>query len=513
MARKAKDDVFRDSYTITLPDGRKLRRETSKYYGRYRDLLGRFRKVALCTDLTVSRRVLYALRESLTKVAAHVTVRPDDVPPLVRKAFVKALRESGHRCVSVEHSCRPLSAHLDDWRSVLRASGNTKKHVALVSHRAQHVIDGCKFISWSDVSASRVQAFIGDLRDSGMKSRTRNFYLRAASQFFRWAAKDGRIPENPLACLSCETVTDEDETGIFQPDELRRLIVAARTGEPWHGIGGEERALIYQVAAQCGFRAGELQKTTWDCVCLDTDAPTIIVLAKRAKNKKRFEQPLRPSTARMLACWRDSQRKFDPTARVFPNMPGSDDTADMIRFDMERAGIPLCDAAGRERNFHLLRHSFISNLASAGVAPKVAMDLARHSDINLTLRRYSHTVLAERATAVNSLPDLSPTPSVERMRATGTYAVAGSRNSGGISDKNSDEISDKTGASKSRWPASRCTNRAQLPETGLHVTPAKHGVSHTSLHLSAPHCTGEMRKPPGGLEPSTCGLQNRCSAN
>lgn len=55
-------------------------------------------------------------------------------------------------------------------------------------------------------------------------------------------------------------------------------------------------------------------------------------------------------------------------------------------------------------DFHALRHTFITNLARGGVHPKLAQDLARYSDINLTMSRYSHTELAERAKALASLP-------------------------------------------------------------------------------------------------------------
>ena len=57
-----------------------------------------------------------------------------------------------------------------------------------------------------------------------------------------------------------------------------------------------------------------------------------------------------------------------------------------------------------------------------GVHPKVAMDLARHTDINLTLARYSHTLVADRANALTALPKLTEHANApEAQRATGTY--------------------------------------------------------------------------------------------
>ncbi len=58
-------------------------------------------------------------------------------------------------------------------------------------------------------------------------------------------------------------------------------------------------------------------------------------------------------------------------------------------------------------------------LANSGCHPKTAQLLLRHSDVNLTLQTYTHTVREALTSAVNTLPDLS-TPSSEAMRATGT---------------------------------------------------------------------------------------------
>src|ERR1700730_14886091 len=48
------------------------------------------------------------------------------------------------------------------------------------------------------------------------------------------------------------------------------------------------------------------------------------------------------------------------------------------------------NAEGLFADFHAHRHTFISNLSKANVAPKLAQDLARHSDIRLTMNVYTH---------------------------------------------------------------------------------------------------------------------------
>lgn len=60
--------------------------------------------------------------------------------------------------------------------------------------------------------------------------------------------------------------------------------------------------------------------------------------------------------------------------------------------------------AGLYADFHSCRHLFITSLERAGVRPKVAQILARHSDIRLTLGIYSHAELTEQTAAIATLP-------------------------------------------------------------------------------------------------------------
>jgi hypothetical protein len=50
----------------------------------------------------------------------------------------------------------------------------------------------------------------------------------------------------------------------------------------------------------------------------------------------------------------------------------------------------------------------VSLLAKAGVTPKLARSLARHSDINLTMQRYTHVGLHDQAAALEAVPSILP---------------------------------------------------------------------------------------------------------
>jgi superfamily II DNA or RNA helicase len=76
---------------------------------------------------------------------------------------------------------------------------------------------------------------------------------------------------------------------------------------------------------------------------------------------------------------------------------------DATRKEWDRSDFLKCKTEDGYADFHALRHGFVSRLASSGVHPKVAKELARHSTITLTMDRYAHVELDEMARGVNSL--------------------------------------------------------------------------------------------------------------
>lgn len=77
----------------------------------------------------------------------------------------------------------------------------------------------------------------------------------------------------------------------------------------------------------------------------------------------------------------------------------------MIRFDLEAAGIEYRTPDGKFKDWHALRHAFITRAWRSDAKANVVKDLARHSDIRQTLA-YSHTTEIDLRNAVDSIPEL-----------------------------------------------------------------------------------------------------------
>ena len=194
---------------------------------------------------------------------------------------------------------------------------------------------------------------------------------------------------------------------------MRRLLEATHAEPKRFCMTGPERAMLYRLAVESGLRANELR--TLQVQSFDLDGLVVNVEAAYSKHRQKDSLPLRPGTAEALRSFLTGRK---PTDRVF-HLP--DKTAKMLRADLAAAGIPYQDEAGRYADFHSLRHTTGSLLAAARVNPKVSQIIMRHSDINLTMSRYSHVYRGQESEAVGKLPDFSqPKREAQKAQATGT---------------------------------------------------------------------------------------------
>ncbi len=389
--------VFKRKRKVKLDNGKKVVKQSQKYYTRLTDADGIKRTIPLFRDKTASQQRAAQLQKEIELAKAGVVDRYK------------------------EYRKRPLREHLQDFEKSLLAKGNTKKHALQTVQRVKAVIEGCKFAAWNDIQPSKVQNYIASLRDSrnGSSAATCNYYLKCTKQFCRWMIQDRRASESPLEHLKCKmvrkVVDEEHPRRALEIDELRRLLKVTKEGPKRFGMTGYERYLLYRLTAETGLRAKELRSLRVSS--FDFDNLIVCVSGEYTKNKREAVQQLRRETAEGLKEFFSDKL---PTVKAFGGSSKqlTDKTANMLKADLADADIPYV-VDGLYFDFHALRHQTGTLLAAGGVHPKVAQSIMRHSDINMTLSRYTHTLTGQEAKAVEAMPDLS-LPSTKREIATGT---------------------------------------------------------------------------------------------
>lgn len=342
-----------------------------------------------------------------------------------------------------------LTVHLDDWRAALLAGGTGQKQSALVHQRAKRVFNEAGFRSLSEITANRTMTIIGALQTVVHKRNPKTdkieltqigkasafgklHHLRACKQFTKWAYRSDRLADDPLQHLELKNVRVETPRRALSTDEITYLLAYVETAPERWNVSGHERALVYELALSTGLRKEEiasLKRTSFDFKRL-----TVKIKAEHTKNKKPALLPVKAALMDRIKAHLSSKL---PTAKAF-NVP--DKAALVLQRDLAEARQQWIDAVKDEpeehqarhdsdflkivthrgkADFHSLRHTFGTLLAESGVHPKVAMDLMRHSDINLTLALYTHSNDDRQAAAIDGLPDFETVKEEPKIQSIG----------------------------------------------------------------------------------------------
>ena len=257
------------------------------------------------------------------------------------------------------------------------------------------------------------------MKRPGASVETCNHYLTAFNQFCTWMVKNRRMPDNPVIHLEKGNAEEDRRRNRrdLSPEEIERLLEAtAKSSKSYRGLAGIDRFVVYYVALGSGLRASEIGSLKPESFDLDSEPPIVVVAAHVSKHGKRDEQPLQPDLVPILRDYLDGKPAGDLL------WPGSwkKRAAEMLRGDLEAAGIPYVDAAGRVADFHAHRHTYLT-VAGKSLPPKMAQLLGRHSDYKTT-QRYTHIGLSDIGSAAAQLPPLLPDKQHDRaeFRATGT---------------------------------------------------------------------------------------------
>jgi integrase len=379
--------LYKKPVVLTDPEtGERVKTKSKKWWGRFRDENGTEKRVPLAADKTAALAMLNELVKKMERQAAGVTDRYD------------------------EHRKRLISEHVTAFDKNLRAKEVSEEHAKLVVYRIKEIIKRSKAKRVDELTASRVQSCLSELRRSGNSIQTSNHYLRAIKQFTRWLVKDRRASEDLLAFIAMLNVATDrrHDRRPLTDDQFKMLINTAQNGPIVCRLSGEERAMLYTVAAFTGLRASELASLTVESFSLDVIPATVKVQAGYSKRRRLDVIPLHASLVARLRPWlatKPARSLLWPGTWAKHKCGGK-----MLKADLEAAGIPYVDEDGLFADFHSLRHTFITNMVKSGVNPKVAQTLARHSTIELTMNVYTSLTINDQATALASIP---PVPELD----------------------------------------------------------------------------------------------------
>ncbi len=242
-----------------------------------------------------------------------------------------------------------------------------------------------------DVTPASFQAWRKD--KSAKAPKTLNEYLATLSAFWTWLRKQGRVSTNPF-----ELVERTDTRGKERVQ--RRALSDAEVSRLLEAAGDNQ--LAYMLPLYTGLRRNEVRTLRWSNLVLGEFGGLLRIHAAVNKNRKDQALPLHPELAKAL-------RRLKPVEAKETDLVVVNGVPKMKEFrqDLAKAGIPFLDERGRRMDYHALRTTFITRLSTMKVHPRVAMELARHSDLRLTMKTYTDAGQLPLREAMESLPGFS----------------------------------------------------------------------------------------------------------
>jgi len=296
-----------------------------------------------------------------------------------------------------ETAALPFQQLVKQYVADLVALGRSEDHVRHVDKRLHRLMREC---GWRNLREATPDSFSKWRSGQTQAPKTLNEYLAALAALCTWLRKQGRIPVNPF-----ENVSKVDTRG------KQRLHRRALNDEEALALlsAPEPRRTIYLFALHTGLRRGEINALRWDDLKLNADSPAVRVRAATSKNRREQLLPLHREIA--VALQRTQAAPARGNQCVFPEgVPAMK----VMREDLKTAGITLLDERGHRMDFHALRMTYITRLQRAGVSPREAMELARHSDMRLTMKTYTDTAQLPLAATVSNLPSFGAAPSAKK---------------------------------------------------------------------------------------------------
>jgi integrase len=417
--------------TYRAKDGSK--KQVSRWWFETRDHLSRTRRFAGFTDKGATR----TLAEKTEKlIVCKLNREPPDrdlsawletIPAKLRNRFI----ELGLLPKSKAVSGKLLKDHVADFESWLKTTKSRRygcnrnaEYIKTTCSRIRRVFNDCGFVSWTDIDKEKVERYLGKL---DVKAKTFNYYQQAAKQFCDWMVDTNRASDSPLAGLRPIATDDSEHRRALSFDEVLRLLAATERAPKRFGMTGHERAVLYLLTIETGLRGRELRSLTVSA--FNFDMAMVTAEGGACKDRKQAEQILKQKRAEQL---RGFFAGKDPDARAF-HMPDRYRTAEMLRADLEPAGIPYVDDAGRKMDFHAFRKTLATNLDQTGASVAERMRIMRHSAKgNLTLGTYTYVRPFDLRRAIEALPDY-PWPG-EQSEQTETLAATGTDNTRPVVD-------------------------------------------------------------------------------
>lgn len=316
----------------------------------------------------------------------------------------------------IEQSSLTTGEWLGKWIDVYVKNSRKKRLRTIETYEGvvrKHLIPAFDKIPLQKLSAGHIQHYYNS---STVSSSTLQQHHNILHQALKVAAVNERLINiNPAEFVVEKPVAKKDlEMQVWDEVEVRKFLLAARE------TSIHEEAL-YTLAIETGMRKGELCGLKWEDVDLVARRLAVKRTLIRASSEPILGPPkvgrsravaISPQTASLLKRHRAKQNELKLSlgdGYVDQDFVFAKENGGPLQINnfAQRSFARLIAKAGVPKiRFHDLRHTCATLLLSQEVNPKIVQERLGHSDISMTLNRYSHVTPTMQDKAAQILGDV-----------------------------------------------------------------------------------------------------------
>ena len=337
------------------------------------------------------------------RLAMDVALRLEEAErgSVVESHLRKVLAEISSRVNQQRLEFAVTQTFLEEWvqrterskspATAARYKGTVKKFLECLGPKSQAAL--------ADITPQDIQKFVSSRLEGGRNGTTVMVDLKTLNAPFALALRQGLIVSNPVPAADAPRAAKESRDP-FTWAQVNELIKTAQ---------GEWKTAI-MLGAFTGQRLGDCVTITWENV--DLENHVLRFRPQKTRHQKRdLVLPLHPDLERhLLGLPQVKGQGLCPTLGK-ATIGGRSGLSRQFQAIMEKAKIVQhsIEAGGNQGrafnklSFHSLRHTFVSQLANAGIAPDVRQLLSGHAD-ERSHAVYTHTQLDTLREAVKKLP-------------------------------------------------------------------------------------------------------------
>lgn len=232
---------------------------------------------------------------------------------------------------------------------------------------------------------------------------------KVLNNVFKYACKCCYIENNPVSLvdLTGNEPTEKKKTITYQ--ELEMIIETTKNRDCKDSFRNDSIVISLYIGYYSGLRLCEtlaLEKSDFDFInneihitkqldCIGKQTKVLKTTNKLKTNSSSAVIPLAEPLKEILVKWFNK----NPYNHVICDIEGNYIHDSFIKTTLKQ----ISKKTNIYFHFHMLRHTFISNLANNGVEPQIAKELARHSDIATTMNIYTHVNEDKQKQAINNV--------------------------------------------------------------------------------------------------------------